>query len=66
MDAVERGETFRVTRRGVEIAELRPIPSDMFTPTAAVKKAFGRLPIGDFAAMRAEADQVFGEDRVGD
>ncbi|MGV9610662.1 type II toxin-antitoxin system Phd/YefM family antitoxin [Nocardia xishanensis] len=25
MDAVEAGETFRVTRNGIEVAELRPV-----------------------------------------
>jgi antitoxin (DNA-binding transcriptional repressor) of toxin-antitoxin stability system len=66
MDAVERGETFRVTRRGVAVAELRPVRGDMFTPTAEIKEAFAHLPAGDFAAMRIEVEQVFGADRVGD
>lgn len=64
MDAVERGETFLITRRGVELAELRPVPDDAFTPVAELKRAFAGIPAGDHAAMRAEADAVFGEDRV--
>lgn len=66
MDAVERGETFRVTRRGVPIAEVRPIYGEKFTPMAEIKRAFAGLPAGDHDKMRAEADTVFGEDRIGD
>ena len=65
MDAVERGETLRITRHGVEVAELRPVPEDDFTPVARLKEAFAGLPAGDHAAMRAEADALFGEDRIG-
>lgn len=65
MDAVERGETLRITRHGIEVAELRPVPDDDFTPVARLKDAFAGLPTGDHAAMQAEADELFGEDRVG-
>ena len=64
MDAVEEGETFRITRHGVEVGELRPVPEDRFVPVAVLKEAFGGLPTGDHAALRAEADAVFGEDRL--
>lgn len=66
MDEVERGETFRVTRRGVPIAEVRPIHGEKFTPTAEIKRAFAGMPAGGHARMRAEADAAFGEERVGD
>jgi antitoxin (DNA-binding transcriptional repressor) of toxin-antitoxin stability system len=65
MDAVERGETFRITRRGVALAELRPVPDEAFTPVAGLKRAFAGIPTGDHRKVRAEADTVFGEDRVG-
>lgn len=66
MDAVERGESFRVSRHGVEVAELRPVAARAFVPVAEVKRAFARLPTGDYAAMRAEADAFFGPDLVDD
>lgn len=66
MDAVERGETFRITRHGVEVAELHPVPDDAFTPVAEIKEVFADLPTGDFDAMRTEADAVFGDDRIDD
>jgi prevent-host-death family protein len=64
MDAVEHGETFRITRHGVEVGELRPVPEDRFTPIAVVKQAFASVAAGDHAAQRAEADAVFGDDRL--
>jgi antitoxin (DNA-binding transcriptional repressor) of toxin-antitoxin stability system len=66
VDAVERGETFQVTRRGVPIAEVRPIPGGKFTPVAELKRAFAGLPGGDYDTMRAEADAAFGEEGIGD
>ncbi len=66
MDEVERGETFRITRRGVEVAELRPLPVDRFVSTIELRRRLGRFPAGDLAQMRREADLFFGDDdRVG-
>jgi prevent-host-death family protein len=65
MDAVERGETFRVTRHGTPVAELRPATHDAFVARRDVRTALARLPAGGFGALRADADDVFGEDRVG-
>lgn len=66
MDEVERGETFRITRRGVEVAELRPLPVDTFVATIELRRRLARFPAGDLAQMRREADQFFGDDdRVG-
>ena len=64
MDAVERGETFRITRHGVAVVELRPLPKDGFTPVAALKQALAGLPADDYETLRAEADAVFGDDRI--
>lgn len=67
MDAVEAGETFIVTRNGVEIAEVRPVPRRRRLTTDELIERWRRLPRVDYAAMRAEADEFFGtEDRVGD
>lgn len=65
MDAVERGETFRITRHGTVVAELRPVEAHSFTTVAKAKEAFARLPAGGLDALRADADAVFGEDRIG-
>lgn len=67
MDAVEAGETVIVTRRGVEVAELRPLPAEAAVSRDDLYRALGNLPAGDLAAERAEADAFFGnEDRVDD
>lgn len=65
MDAVERGETFRVTRHGTVVAELRPVEASSFAVMTKVKAAFAQLPACGFEALRADADAVFGEDRIG-
>jgi prevent-host-death family protein len=65
MDAVERGETFRITRHGTVVAELRPVEASSFATVTKAKAAFARLPAGGFEALRADADALFGEDRVG-
>ncbi|MGH9163004.1 MAG: type II toxin-antitoxin system Phd/YefM family antitoxin [Vicinamibacteraceae bacterium] len=62
MDAVEAGETFRVTRNGVEVAELRPLPAEVFTPVTELKRALAGLPAGGYLEMRAEADEFFRDD----
>jgi prevent-host-death family protein len=66
MDAVERGETFIVTRNGTPVGELRPIRRRRFVPTAELQRVLAGLPTGDYQAMRAEMDALFGEERVGD
>ncbi len=65
MDAVERGETVVVTRNGKPVAELRPVHRSNFVPTAELMRASRGLPRVDYEAMRAEADELLGEDRVG-
>ncbi|MET8848454.1 PhdYeFM domain-containing protein [Amycolatopsis sp. NPDC004625] len=67
MDAVEAGETYHVTRNGVEIAEVRPLPRrKRFTAEELVER-HQRLPRVSAAAVRREADEYFGsEDRLGD
>ncbi|MEE1937991.1 type II toxin-antitoxin system prevent-host-death family antitoxin [Streptomyces sp. TRM 70361] len=66
MNAVEAGETYHVTRNGVEIAEIRPLPRRRrLTAEELVAKHRG-LPQVDHSAMRQEANDFFGDDRVGD
>jgi prevent-host-death family protein len=64
MDAVEAGETVVVTRHGNPVAELRPARTRLLAATAEVARALHGLPQVDLDAMRAEADQLLGPDRV--
>lgn len=65
MDAVETGETFHITRNGVEVAEVRPIPRRRRLSAQELVERHRRLPQIDAAAMRAEADRYFeSEDRI--
>lgn len=65
MDGIEAGETYVVTRNGIEIAELRPIARRRLTADELVAKHC-RLARVDHGELRREADAAFGEDRVGD
>ncbi|MFF0148371.1 type II toxin-antitoxin system Phd/YefM family antitoxin [Amycolatopsis sulphurea] len=65
MDAVEAGETYYVTRNGVEVAELRPTPRRRRLTAEELVLRHRRLPTVEAAQMRREADEFFGtEDRV--
>lgn len=66
MDAVEAGEVYYVTRNGVEVAELRPIPRRRRLTAEELVERHRRLPVVEAAQLRQEADEFFGtEDRVG-
>ncbi|CAM5270453.1 type II toxin-antitoxin system Phd/YefM family antitoxin [Streptomyces californicus] len=66
MDAVEAGETFHITRNGVEVAELRPLNRKRQLGAELVAR-HRRLPQVDSGLLRREADEFLGtEDRVGD
>lgn len=66
MDAVEAGETYHITRNGVEVAEVRPLARRRRLTAEELVEKHQRLPKVDPARMREEADEAFGEDRVGD
>jgi prevent-host-death family protein len=67
MDAVEAGETYHVTRNGVEIAELRPVARRRRLTADELVAHHRTLPRIDHHSMRAEADEFFGsEDRIDD
>jgi len=66
MDSVEAGETYHVTRNGVEIAELSPLSRRRRLTSEELVERHRRLPRVDAVQMRHEADEFFGtEDRVG-
>jgi prevent-host-death family protein len=66
MDAVEAGEVYRVTRNGVAVAELRPLSRRRRMSAEELVERHRKLPRIDYARMRQEADEILGEDRVGD
>ncbi|MEU7766225.1 type II toxin-antitoxin system prevent-host-death family antitoxin [Nocardia sp. NPDC049190] len=67
MNAVEAGETFRVTRNGVEVAEVRPVRRQRRRTAEELVERHRKLPRVDFTQMRQEADEFFRtEDRIED
>lgn len=66
MDGVEAGETYHVTRNGVAVAELRPLSRRRHLSAEELVERHRRLPRVDHAHLRQEADELLGEDRVGD
>lgn len=55
---VQAGRTLIVTRNGVPVAELRPIPPRRFAPRAAIAEAAGKAGRIDFQRFRADLDAV--------
>ncbi|MBQ0986007.1 PhdYeFM domain-containing protein [Streptomyces sp. F63] len=68
LDEVEAGETYHITRNGTEIAEVRPLTTRRrFVPVEELQRKWRNAPAVDYARMRAEADEFYGdEDRVGE
>lgn len=66
-EAVEAGETYQITQDGEEILELSLPSHRRGLITAEVVERLKDLPRVDYAEMRREADEFFGnEDRLGD
>jgi prevent-host-death family protein len=55
---VQAGETMVVTRNGVPVAELRPVPARRFVPRAAIAAAARRAPRVDAKRLRGDLDVV--------
>ncbi|MCK9872170.1 type II toxin-antitoxin system prevent-host-death family antitoxin [Nocardiopsis dassonvillei] len=67
MDQVEAGESFHVTRNGVEVARVSPVVRHRRLSAEELVERHRRLPRVDYTQMREEADEFFGgEDRIGD
>ncbi|MFD6948786.1 PhdYeFM domain-containing protein [Nocardiopsis sp. TSRI0078] len=67
MDQVEAGESFHVTRNGVEVAQVSPVTRRRRLSAEELVERHRRLPRVDYARMREDADEFFGgEDRIGD
>jgi prevent-host-death family protein len=54
MDSVEAGETFHVTRNGVEVAELRPMARRRRLTAEELVERHKRLPRVDVEQMRCD------------
>lgn len=67
MDALEAGEDFVITRNGVPVGELRPVERIRELTAEELTHRFAGLSGGATSEqMRAEANMIFGEDRIGD
>jgi prevent-host-death family protein len=57
VDRVARGELVTVTRRGKQVAELRPLRADA-VPIAELVRRRAKLPVLDPADLRRDLDAV--------
>ncbi len=55
---VQAGQTIIVTRNGMPVAELRPIPPRRFVPRAVIADAAARAPWIDATRFRTDLDEV--------
>lgn len=62
MRAIDRGESFIVTRNGVPIAELKPLARRQFVSAEAVVEAFRGAPSIDRHQFRADVDSILDQD----
>jgi prevent-host-death family protein len=53
---VQAGQTITISRNGVPIAELRPVPPRQFVPRAVIADAAKRAPRVDAARLRIDLD----------
>jgi antitoxin (DNA-binding transcriptional repressor) of toxin-antitoxin stability system len=57
MRALDRGESFLVTRNGVPVGDLRPVQRRQFVAVESAVAAFKGAPSIDRARFRAEVDR---------
>lgn len=62
MRAVERGESFTITRNGTQVGRLIPIRRRTFVPREEVLAAFASAPAIDADRFRADIDAVVDQD----
>jgi prevent-host-death family protein len=55
---VQAGQTLIVTRNGVPVAELRPVPPRRFVPRAVLSSAAKAAARVDFDTFRADFDAI--------
>ncbi|KAA9148514.1 type II toxin-antitoxin system prevent-host-death family antitoxin [Amycolatopsis acidicola] len=66
MDAVESGETYHITRNGVEIAELRPLSRRRKLTAEELVERHRTLPEVDFVHLREDIEVVFADEYLED
>ncbi len=62
MRALDRGESFVVTRNGTPVGELTPVRSRQFVTADAALAAFGGAPTLDPERFRGDVDTVVDQD----
>lgn len=62
MRALDRGESFVVTRNGIPVGELTPIRRRRFVPAEEVVAAFRNAPPIDYAQFRRDLDRLVDPD----
>jgi antitoxin (DNA-binding transcriptional repressor) of toxin-antitoxin stability system len=62
MQALDRGESFIVTRNGVPVGELSPISRRQFVPVEEVQRLFAGLPHIDAQQFRRDVDTYLDQD----
>jgi len=62
MRAVERGESFTITRNGTPIGRLIPLRRRTFVPREEVLAAFATAPVLDAEKLRGDIDAVVDQD----
>ena len=62
MRALDRGESFVVTRNGVAVGELAPLRRRRFVPAEAALAAFAGAPKIDSVRFRSDVDAAVNQD----
>ena len=62
MRALDRGEIFIVTRHGLPVGELRPVPRRRYVPASEVTVAFAAAVPIEGARFRRDLDRLVDQD----
>jgi antitoxin (DNA-binding transcriptional repressor) of toxin-antitoxin stability system len=62
MRALDRGESFIVTRNGSPVGELRPVARRLYVPVEEVSAAFRAAPRLDGDRLRRDLDRLVDQD----
>lgn len=62
MRALDRGESFVVTRNGAPVGELRPFERRQFVSADTVLAGFANAPAIDADRFRADVDEILDQD----
>lgn len=62
MRALDRGDSFVVTRNGVPVAALTPLHELTFSKKSIVLEGFRNAPRVDYASFRADIDRYIDQD----